>query len=259
MAAALLAALPPDGSPVPNRAARAILTQQLGLLISAETYFAARAQLLAKGLVGRVRGQGGSVFLLPPPAEAPEQEPASVAPSEKSLMGPLGQALATQFAEWLDLPANGHVEVLDIADNRRPGQWANPDFLLVSVCPLAVLGGAQVDVHVFELKNEAGGRIQAVHEALAHRRFAHFSHLVWYVPRHSPRELELEAIAAHCRLHGVGLIRLLEVSPVPQIEVLVDPVRSTTSPLEIDGFVESRLSPDLIAGLRKRMGAEHAG
>jgi hypothetical protein len=252
IAASLLRQLPADGTPIPNRAARALVTQDLAQLVSLEDYFAARDQLLDQRKVGRVRGQGGSVFLL---MNVPDEEPHPLepagAPSERSLMDPLGAALRAQFRQWLDLPPQGTVEVADIAQARSRGQWANPDYLLVSVCPLSVLAGAQIDVHVFELKNEAGGRIQAVHEALAHGRFAHFAHLVWYLPRSSRREAELDQLAAHCRLHGVGLIRMLEDKT---IEAIVDPVRTRATPLEIDGFVEARLRKPQVAKIREAMG-----
>lgn len=254
IAASLLRQLPADGTPITNRAARALVTQDVAALVSIEDYFAARDHLLQDRKVGRVRGQGGSVFLLPSSLEEiskPITEPSDV-PAEKALMTPLGSALRGPFVQWLDLPRHGVVEVADIAQARARGQWSNPDYLLVSVCPLSVLGGAQVDVHVFELKNEAGGRIQAVHEALAHGRFAHFAHLVWYLPRGSRREPEIEQIASHCRLHGVGLIRMTEDTPA--IEVLVDPVRTRTTQLEIDGFVESRLSDRQIERVRDAMG-----
>lgn len=252
IAASLLKQLPPDGTPIPNRAARALVTQDLAQLVTIEDYFAARDKLLEQRKVGRVRGQGGSVFRLLSviEEETTAPEPAGV-PSERSLMEPLGAALSTQFRQWLDLPPPGVVEVADIAQTRARGQWSNPDYLLVSVCPLSVLAGYQIDVHVFELKNEAGGRIQAVHEALAHARFAHFAHLVWYLPRGSRREAELDQIAAHCRLHGVGLIRMHEDKA---IEAVVDPVRTRATPLEIDGFVESRLPKQQVARIRKAMG-----
>jgi|CXWL01.1.fsa_nt_gi hypothetical protein len=250
IAASLLRRLPPDGTPISNRAARALVTQNLAQMVTIEEYFAAREKLLAQRKIGRVRGQGGSVFLLPPPGRPAPITSAdrSIPLSERALMAPLGEALRGPFSRWLDLPPQGVIECVDIAQTKTKGQWSNPDYLFVSVCPLTVLGGAQIDVHVFELKNEAGGRIQAVHEALAHGRFAHFAHLVWYVPQGSPREVEVDQIATHCRLHGVGLIRLLDADPT--IDVLVDPVRTATSPLEIDGFVESRLSKSQIERLR---------
>lgn len=254
IAASLLRRLPPDGTPIPNRAARALVTQDLGELVSVDDYFSARDKLLSQRKVGRVRGQGGSVFLLPPPPRASSvPPPESAGPlSERALMSPLGEALKGPFRQWLDLPQQGVVEFVDIAQTRTRGQWSNPDYLMVSVCPLTVLSGAQIDVHVFELKNEAGGKIQAVHEALAHGRFAHFAHLVWYVPKDLPREPEIEQIATHCRLHGVGLIRLLDDKGA--IDVLVDPVRTRTTPLEIDGFVESRLNKNQVEKLRAAAG-----
>jgi hypothetical protein len=115
LAKLLLAILPPDGAVITNRAARAVLSQKLGRAVSNEEYFAARDSLLQAGKIGRVRGQGGSVFLLSeqaepdlpsyPPNEAlrPDEEPRSIIP-ERDLMFATQRALVTQFPSELDLP-----------------------------------------------------------------------------------------------------------------------------------------------------------
>ena len=106
IAASLLRRLPGDGTPVPNRAARALVTQDLAHLVSVDDYFAARDKLLSQRKVGRVRGQGGSVFLLPPPPRSsPSATPESGPLTERALMAPLGQALRGPFQQWLDLPS----------------------------------------------------------------------------------------------------------------------------------------------------------
>jgi hypothetical protein len=94
---------------------------------------------------------------------------------------------------------------------------------------------------VFELKNEAGGGLKAVHEALAQARFANFAHFAWHLPVGSNREAEMAGIAAHCAHHGVGLLRF-KTEPTPTAEVLVAARRTETTALEVDGFLESRLS-----------------
>lgn len=248
----LLRLLPRDGASIPNRAALAILSKRLGTPVASDIYFKARDALLDKGLVGRVRGQGGSIYLI---ADTPEitSEPDDTADTgipERKLMGPLHAALKTSFRASLDLPRDAPDPIIEDISTRGPkkGVWARPDFVFVSVSKFAVLPGAHVDVHVFELKNEAGAGVRAVHEALAQARFANFAHLVWYLPEGSPREPELEELVTHCGLHGVGFCRMKAMGT---LEVLQDAKRTTTTPLEVDGFLESRLSPENSAALRR--------
>ena len=245
----LLNILPPDGAPIPNRAARALISKRLAQPVSSEAYFAARDRLLTDRIVGRVRGQGGSVFLVgdPAPTTAPPSADTfvDVGIPERELMAPLHAALKQGFKATLDLPSDSPDPVIEDISTKGPkrGVWARPDFVFVSVSRFSVLPGAHVDTHVFELKNEAGGGLRAVHEALAQARFANFAHLVWYMPDGSLREPELDEVTTHCGLHGVGLVRLRK-DPNPTLEVFADARRTPTTALEIDGFLESRLSDE---------------
>jgi hypothetical protein len=245
----LLRVLPLDGSSIPNRAAIALLSKRIGETIPTDTYFAARDALLGEKLVGRVRGQGGSVYLI---ADAPSQtrtdasdDSSETGIPERELMGALYAALKSSFRASLDLPADSPDPIVEDISMKGPkrGIWARPDFVFVSVSRFSILPGAHVDTHVFELKNEAGGGMKAVHEALAQARFANYAHLVWFLPDGSFREPELAEVVAHCGLHGVGCLRL-RIEPKPALELLQDARRTTTSALEVDGFLESRLSSD---------------
>lgn len=248
----LLRLLPRDGGSIPNRAALAMLSKRLGMPIATDAYFQARDRLLVKGLVGRVRGQGGSIYLVGETSSGSVEpdEPIDTGIPERELMSPLHTALKTSFRATLDLPREAPDPIIEDISTRGPkkGVWARPDFVFVSVSKFAVLPGAHVDVHVFELKNEAGAGVRAVHEALAQARFANFAHLVWYLPEGSSREAELEEIVTHCGLHGVGFCRMKTLGT---LEVLQDAKRTITTPLEVDGFLESRLSPPNRDALRR--------
>jgi hypothetical protein len=102
--------------------------------------------------------------------------------------------------------------------------------------------GAQVDVHSFELKTETGCSVLSVHEALAQTRFTHFGHLVWHLPENSKSEARLAEIEDHCDEHGIGLIRMREPLASEGCEILADPVRKSTLPMAVEGFLETRLS-----------------
>ena len=107
-----------------------------------------------------------------------------------------------------------------------------------------LLPGSQVDVHSFELKTESGGGVLAIHEALAQTRFTHFGHFVWHLPSGSKNEMQLSDIVSHCEEHGIGLIRMRDPASPDDCEVLVDPRRKPTLGSIVDGFLESRLSPE---------------
>lgn len=245
--ARILALLPTDGTPVLNRVMRVMLTREMQSLVGQDDYFAARDRLFEASRIGRRRGQGGQIFLLPAPLsdEPPSKPPVPVdAWPEAALMQPLDRYLRGTFAKGLDIGDGVRIVQDTSALGPRQGLWARPDFILVTAMRFRLLPGVQVDVHAFELKTESGGTVQAVHEALAQTRFTHFGHLVWHLPSGSRAEARLAEIATHCEAHGIGLIRLRDPNTPETGEILVDPKRMPTRPAMIDGFLESRLLPE---------------
>ena len=169
--AEILRMLPEDGTPVLNRVMRVMLARRLKRAVDDDTFFAAREELLQRGKVGRLRGQGGQIFLTQP---EPEPDPIATHPptepkaiwSEAKLMEPLRLFLVGPFRRSLDLPASGACLVQDTSVmGGVKGKWARPDFILVSAMRFKLLPGAQVDLHSFELKTETGGSVLAIHEA----------------------------------------------------------------------------------------------
>jgi hypothetical protein len=196
-----------------------------------------------------LRGQGGQLFALSS-EEANEPVTEKERWAERELMQPLENYLNGAFRKGLDLPEDGHWIVHDTS-SRGPlrGQWARPDYILVTAMRFKLLPGCQIDVHSFELKTATGGTVQAVHEALAQTRSTHFGHLVWHLPEGSKEEARLAEISKHCDEHGIGLIRMREPERAESYEILVDPERKETPPIAIESFLESRLLPEQRAGL----------
>lgn len=247
LAERILARLPDDGTPVLNRVMRIILSRELQRAIDPELYFAARDLLLKKHKIGRLRGQGGQLFLVtgPEPGPAIPSEVEGGAWAEQRLMAPLRHYLEGAFRKGLDLPDDGVWIVHETSSfGPKRGQWARPDYIMVTAMRFKLLPGSQVDVHSFELKTESGGTVQAVHEALAQTRFTHFGHLVWHLPEGSKAEARLADIQKHCDEHGIGLIRMRDPSRPETSEILLDPVRKPTPPIVVEGFLESRLSAE---------------
>ena len=242
----LLALLPADGTPVLNRIMRIMLSREMKRSIEQEELFSARELLFEQKKIGRLRGQGGQIFLLPASAEvsAPKPEtPANKLWPEAKLMAPLRRYLETQFRNGLELPDGAACVVEDTSTKGlRPGRWARPDFILVSAMRFKLMPGTQVDLHSFELKTEEGANDLAVYEALAQTRFTHFGHLVWHLPKSSKAERHLPRIEAQCSQHGIGLIRMCDPNDADSYEILLDPVRQKTLHRAIDDFLQDCLT-----------------
>jgi hypothetical protein len=247
LAEQILSLLPEDGAPVGHRVIRTMLARRLECRIDPNLYFEAVDQLTKAGIIGRARGRGGSIFLAGATDEVVSLSPPEPAGAwnEARLMAPLKHYLENYFGQSLDLPPGSTCIVADTS-SRGPknGQWARPDFIFISIMRFQLLPGRQVDVHSFELKAEAGGTVQAVHEALAQTRFTNFGHLVWHVPFNSKAEARLPEIVNQCERHGIGLLIIRDPNDYQTWETLVDPTPKNTSPATIDAFLLSRLSAE---------------
>jgi hypothetical protein len=265
--AAIIDLLPPDGTPVLNRVMRVMLARRLEERIDDDQFFEARDALLASGRIGRLRGQGGQLFLTKPKIEdtsvtTPFADDTQSQWTEARLMVPLERFLKGPFCKALDLPESGACIVQNTSVmGANKGKWARPDFILVSAMRFKLLPGAQVDLHSFELKTEAGGSVLAIHEALAQTRFTHFGHFVWHLPTDSKCETMLDDITSHCDEHGIGLIRMRDPERAVEdgCEILLDPRRKATLGATIDGFLETRLSAEQKAILLRAVGGDRDG
>ena len=237
--------LPPDGTPVLNRVLRLMLSRDFGRSISDDLYEKARDQLFAAGQIGRLRGQGGQVFLAKSEngrLAEPTGADSGSGLSESDLMPHLGRYLNGTFRKELDLPKHGECVIKDTSRLGPPlARWARPDFILVTAMRFRLMPGAQLDVHSFELKAEYGATDLAVYEALAQTRFTHFGYLVWHLPKDSPAAARAPEITAQCSQHGVGLIRIHAPEKDDEFETVLDPVRKATPPAAVDSFLERRL------------------
>src|SRR5262245_54876538 len=132
----ILELLPPDGTPVLNRVMRVMLSRELETPISQELYFKARDRLFDQGRVGRLRGQGGQIFLAPEEPKRKHARPVHGAQpeawAEAALMKPLGAFLEGSFKAGLDLPEGGLCIIKDTSSYGPRGLWARPDYILVS-------------------------------------------------------------------------------------------------------------------------------
>lgn len=256
LAETMLALLPQDGTPVLNRVMRVMLSRELERLVEPKAFFEARDRLFQAGKIGRLRGQGGQLFLNQKSSRAIQvtPTPSEVEWTEAKLMEPLRRFLEGPFREGLDLPKGSECIVHNTsAMGPVRGRWARPDFILVSAMRFKLMPGSQIDVHSFELKTEMGATDLAVYEALAQTRFTHFGHLVWHLPNGSKAEARLAEIQNQCEEHGIGLIRMPDPNRPEECLILVDPVRKQTLSATVDGF---RLTSAQSQQVRRAIGGE---
>lgn len=126
------------------------------------------------------------------------------------------------------------------------GIWSRPDFTIATIRRRKYDPVRHLDLIAFELKNLAGSTVVAVHEALAHTRFAHYAYLV--CPRSELSAGVQLAIQDACTRHGVGLIRFDLTAgndDGPQLtnfEFEVEARRKTPEPDQVDSYIDDRLS-----------------
>jgi hypothetical protein len=101
--------------------------------------------------------------------------------------------------------------------------------------------GAQVDVHSFELKTETGCSVLRSTKPWR-RQGSPISAILLASAGKLKSEARLAEIEDHCGEHGIGLIRMRDPQAKAGCEILVDPVRKSTLPMAIEGFLEARLS-----------------
>jgi hypothetical protein len=242
------------------RVAWAQLAHTTGRIISMELFDAAVSELIEDGCVRRMRAQPEAplawIKSTDPGAETsrPPIPPAtSVGSGEVELMSPVHGWLANEFiAPFLD----GGARPVFVRDTSRSGPsgsgyWSRPDFTVALVRQYRFASERRVELHGFELKKSGSANISSVHEALAHTRWVHYSHLVWHTPDRSSVASATEEIASHCSHHGVGFITFMDPADVASYETRVSPQRKFPEPEKVDQYIETRFELPEIDALEK--------
>jgi hypothetical protein len=230
--------LPSDGSAVLNRVMLVRIRQAFEASVTQAEYFKAVDSLDRAGVIGRLRGAGGQIFLLR--SSSKRAKPVA----EKALMEPTLHYLRREFVGLLELPETSSAIVIDTSKmGPIKGTWARPDFVLVTASTYALMPGRHIDVHSFELKNANGGSVSSVHEALAQTRFTHYGHFIWHLPRGSKKEAMMPEVLSQCEEHGIGFVRAYDPHDmITGWEVLKTPRRKATHVGIVDNFLLERLS-----------------
>jgi hypothetical protein len=254
-ARALYAALPADGGTISNPALRDQLRWHGDE--NSERYFLARDQLEDVGLIVRGRGRGGTIRRTRIPElehpvadrdleESPEDVADAVADAlrrEYDLYEPLRRVIAAEWArDRRQKPIC--VEVTAHQGRRATGIWARPDIVSVEVRAFAYVPGKYLEVTTFEVKPSDAITVQAVYEALAHRRAATRSYVLLDVPA-DRREASESAVAELCevaRAHGIGVVTAEDPANYETWEEREVAVRVEPDPEQLDAFIGRQLS-----------------
>jgi hypothetical protein len=247
----LFNALPVDGSAVSNPALRQYLKW------NRNRYFLARDALVDKGLVSRGRGKGGVVRRSHPEASAdadlvsvvvqrgtPDTEMIEAAiTNEPDLYPPMRTVIERDWAQEhrQDLLA---VEITAFGGGRPDGIWTRPDITTVEVRTFEYVPGKHLDVNTFEVKSPSAVNVQAVYEALAHRRAATRAYVLFYVPpdKASVLKHDVEEVAVVARMHGIGVVTAGNPYDYDTWEELEEAQRVAPDPEKLNDFIGTQLS-----------------
>lgn len=259
---ALFNALPTDGSSVSNPSLRQYLKW------NRNRYFLARDGLVDKGLVLRGRGRGGVVRRSQPEPSADADQVAVVvqrgAPdaemieaaitNEPNLYEPMRKVIERDWAQEhrQDLLA---VEITAFGGGRPDGIWTRPDITTVEVRTFEYVPGKHLDVNTFEIKSPSSVNVQAVYEALAHRRAATRSYVLFYIPpdKASVLKHDVERLLRQPACTASGLSPRANPCDYDTWEELEEAQRSAPDPEKLNDFISAQLSPATRSLISRRL------
>jgi hypothetical protein len=122
------------------------------------------------------------------------------------------------------------------------GHWSRPDLAAIAYNRGVFTPKWDASIYSFEIKRHHGVDEAAVYEAMAHKRFAHFSYLLWQ-DREMP-DAKSWRIVDLCRDVGVGAITVEAPNDENTYRLRAKPVRQGVSLAASDGFIAQRFPED---------------
>ena len=214
-------------------------------------YWYIRNKLLQSGRIEERRSRGGSMRLVVSMTSLARVNKASRASeeptiSESALYDPI---IATIRSHWApDHKIQDFVIDRTAHQGRRVtgGKWTRPDITLASYNTYRYVPGKQVELNTFEVKTYDGLDVTAVYEALAHRRAAHYSYVLAYVPDSERVALGplLERLCADANDHGIGFVLMKAPKEYGTWDFEVQPTRHEPDPANVDNFIRTQTSDE---------------
>lgn len=235
-----LSRLPEDGSAITNPRLRSLLG------MGKRQYEDVCVTLIGKGLVVKARGRGGMV-------RRTEDCDVSFFRYERELYEPFRGVIRDDWATW-SVADNQNPDVVAItaAQGRRAtgGVWTRPDITAATVRSFDFLPVPYLDVTTFEVKPALKVDVQAVFEALAHRRAATRSYLLVHATAGDFENEHLFKISNVAANHGIGFILAEDPGDSETWEERVTPERVTPDPVRLDDFLATQLPENDRAEIR---------
>ncbi len=115
--------------------------------------------------------------------------------------------------------------------------------------------GKVLEVITFEVKPSNAISVQAVFEALAHRRSATHAYVLLHVPLEQADALSVvvEEICNVARSHGIGVITAGDPGDFATWEEIVDARRVDPDPERLDNFISTQLSRTVRDHISRRL------
>jgi hypothetical protein len=249
-AAKLIDLIPIDGIGISN------ITLQKKLAWDTDRYFVARDALVDAGLVARYRGRGGAVrrttlsgdeqtvsVVVEPGADAVATVEAAIK-NELALYDPMRRVIASEWSK--DHRRDPLAVEITALQGRRAtgGLWSRPDIVAVEVRTFPYVPGKYLEVSTFEVKASNAINVQAVYEALAHRRAATHSYVLLHVPSSQAESLErdISEVCEVARSHGIGVVVTADPNDYQTWEEREEARRIEADPDKLNSFVTAQLS-----------------
>lgn len=251
----LFAQLPADGKTMSNP------TLRKRLKWDSDRYFLARDALVDMGLIVRGRGRGGVVRRVGEETGVEERTVAvvveagadplttaatveAVIKNEIALYEPMRKVIATDWAK--DHRRDPLAVEITALQGRRAtgGMWSRPDIVSVEVRTFPYVPGKYLEVATFEVKAVNAINVQAVYEALAHRRAATHSYVLLHVPPGQADQVEDDVVdvAEAARSHGIGVVTAADPRDYSTWEEREEARRVEPDPERLNSFVAAQLS-----------------
>jgi hypothetical protein len=135
------------------------------------------------------------------------------------------------------------------------GIWSRPDITSVEVRTFAYVPGKFLEVVTFEVKPAGVINVQAVYEALAHRRAATRAYVLFHVPADLRAQFQevIDEISEVARAHGVGVVTAEDPGHYETWEERVEAQRVEPDPARLDEFISTQLSESAKSDISLRL------
>jgi hypothetical protein len=212
--------------------------------------------LADEGLVVRGPGYGGTVrratiqapgertvsVVVRPGVDAAATIEASIQ-NELELYEPMRTVIANEWAQdHRSEPLAVEVTALQ-GSKLTGGTWSRPDIVSIEVRTFAFIPGKHLEVVSFEVKAAHAINVQAVYEALAHRRAATRSYVLLHVPADQAVGLEQRVadVTNVARSHGIGIVTVADSADYETWDERVEAERVVPDPERLDTFIAVQL------------------